>query len=74
MQQTTTERTAATVRAELAKRKISGKILAESLGWKRTNTWRRLNGSVPFTLDELVTLAGYLDVPVAELLQAERAA
>lgn len=74
MQPDTTERTAAAVRAELAKRKLNGKKLAEALGWPRTTTWRRLNGSVPFSLDELVTVANFLAVPVADLLPTECAA
>lgn len=74
VQHSNTELTAAAVRAELAKRKINGKQLAEALAWPRTTTWRRLNGSVPFSLDELLTVADYLGIPVTELLPSERAA
>lgn len=75
VEQTTTERTAAAVRAELARRKINGSQFAEALGWSRATAWRRLNGTHPFSLDELVTVAAYLAVPVAALIDdTERAA
>lgn len=74
MEQTATERTAAAVRAELARRKISGSDLALTLGWSRTTTWRRLNGSSPWGVDDLSAVASYLGVPVAALLPEREAA
>lgn len=70
MEQTTTERTASAVRAELARRKISGTELATALGWSRTTTWRRLNGSHAFDVNELAAVAEFLDVPLETLIVA----
>jgi hypothetical protein len=74
VEQTTTERTAAAVRAELARRKISGKGLSDAMGWPRTTTWRRLNGTAPWEVADLVAVADFLDVPVADLIPNGRAA
>lgn len=75
MEQTTTERTAGAVRAELARRKITGRQLALSLGWSPTTTWRRLNAEYPFNVDELAAVAAHLGVPVSTFLpDQERAA
>lgn len=74
MEQTATERTAAAVRAELARRKIRGSDLATALGWARTTTWRRLNGTTPWGVDELSAVAAHLGVPVAALLPEREAA
>ena len=75
VEQTTTQRTAAAIRAELARRKINGTQFAEALGWPRTTAWRRLNGSSSMTVDELVEVADYLEVPVSDLVGSpERAA
>lgn len=68
MEQTPTERTAGAVRAELARRKISGRDLAASLGWSVTTTWRRLNGTTAFDVEELATVAEHLGVPVSTFL------
>lgn len=74
MEQNPTERTAGAVRAELARRKISGRDLAASLGWSITTTWRRLNGSHPFDVAELAVIAEHLGVPVATFLPEREAA
>lgn len=74
MEQTTTERTAAAVRAELARRNIKAIDFARDLKWPRTTAWRRLNGQVPFKLDELVAVADYLGVPIGTLLADRQAA
>lgn len=74
MEQNTTERTAGAVRAELARRKISGRDLATALGWSVTTTWRRLNGTHPFDVDELTQVASHLGVPVSTLLPEQEAA
>lgn len=71
VEQTAAQRTAAAVRAELARRKINGTEFATALGWPRTTAWRRLNGNTAFTLDELTAVASFLEVPVADLLPRE---
>jgi transcriptional regulator with XRE-family HTH domain len=74
MRQTPAEQVAGAVRAELARRRISGRKLAEGLGWSFTTTARRLNGSSPFDIDELVAVAAFLDVHVGDLLPQQSAA
>jgi transcriptional regulator with XRE-family HTH domain len=69
--QTPAERTAAAVRARLAWRKISGRKLARDLGWNPTNTSRRINGKVPFSINELTAVADYLDVPLVSLVRPD---
>ena len=74
MEQTTTERTAGAVRAELARRKINGRELAKALGWSVTTTWRRLNGTYPFDVEELSLIADHLGVSVSTFLSSQDAA
>lgn len=71
MRQTPAESVADVVRAELARRRISGRKLAKGLGWSFTTTARRLNGSSPFDIDELAAVAGFLNVSVRDLLPAD---
>lgn len=59
------------VRAELARRRISGRELARGLDWSAPTTWRRLSGALPFDIDELAAVARFLDVPLSELLPDE---
>lgn len=68
MTQTAGKRTAATVRAELARRRISGRQLATDLGWGVPTMARRLNGTVAFSVDELAAVAHHLGLPVTALL------
>lgn len=68
MNQSVGQRTAANVRAELARRKISGRELAHGLKWSTPTTWRRLNGTHPFDIDELAAVARFLDVPISRLV------
>jgi transcriptional regulator with XRE-family HTH domain len=74
MDQSPAERTAGAVRAELARRRISGRKMAESLGWSPTTTARRLSGSSPFDIDELVAVADFLGIPLTALLPVQDAA
>lgn len=71
--QTTKTGTPDAVRAELARRRVSGRELATRLGWSERTLRRRLAGQTPFTVDELTSVASFLDVPVLELLPAEQA-
>lgn len=66
--------TAGAVRAELARRRITGRQLAKDLGWPRTNLGRRLAGETPFRVDELHAIAAHLGIPAATLLGDEVAA
>jgi transcriptional regulator with XRE-family HTH domain len=67
---TVTQRIAATVRAEAARRQITQAHMAEKLGRSQTFVSRRLLGRVPFSIDELDQLAEILAVPLAELIGA----
>lgn len=58
----------------MARRKVTGRELAGALGWSVTTTWRRLNGSHPFNVDELAAVAAYLNIPISDLLPEREAA
>lgn len=68
MGHTDTVGTAANIRAELARRRISIRALSAALNWSVSTTARRLNGSSPFTVDELLAVARYLEMEPAALL------
>lgn len=74
VEQSISERTAGTVRAEMARRKISGRKLGEAMGWSLGTTHRRLNGQTPITVDELHRIADFLDLPPVVLLTEQDAA
>lgn len=74
MNQSAGERTAGAVRAELARRRISGRDLAAGLGWSVGLTARRLRGECPFDIDQLVAVADFLGVSVADLVPQDVAA
>lgn len=59
---------AANVRAEMARRSISQTQLAQAIGINQSGLSKRLRGLVPFDVDEMAAVAGFLDVPLAELL------
>lgn len=56
------------VRAELSRRRVSGRDLAIALDWSERTLRRRLAGVIPFTVDELTAVAKHLGVPTADLL------
>jgi transcriptional regulator with XRE-family HTH domain len=56
------------VRAELARRRISGREIAGVLNWSERTARRRLGGSTPFTAEELASVARHLNMPIADLL------
>jgi transcriptional regulator with XRE-family HTH domain len=66
--QTTTERVAASVRAEAARRRRSTRELAEAVGVSTATMQRRLRAELEFPVSELTRLADYLEVPVGRLL------
>jgi transcriptional regulator with XRE-family HTH domain len=68
-------RVGAAVRAEMARRGKNQRKLAEHLGLNQTSVSQRLRGELHFTASELVSLAEFLDVPVALFFaDAERGA
>lgn len=77
MPDTATPTVTANVRAELARRSLSGRSLSRDLGWSKSTTHRLLAGHRAFTVDELAAVAAYLDVPLGLLygdLPAQRTA
>lgn len=72
MEQTPDEWTAGAVRAELARRKLSGRQMASRMGMPINTFRRRLNAEVSFGVSELVALADILSVPVVDLLPPAR--
>jgi transcriptional regulator with XRE-family HTH domain len=62
-----TARVAGNVRAELARAGLSQTEFAASLGKSQAWISRRLTGSTPFDVDDLVRIAGALGVSVATL-------
>lgn len=66
---------AAEVRAQLARRQLAGSSLAAFIGKSEMYVSRRLRADVPFDLNDLEQIAGFLGIAVADLLPApERAA
>ena len=68
MAQGTTTRTAANVRAELARAGVSGRSAALALGWSPSRMARRLSGETPFTVEEVAALAQHLEIPLGVLI------
>lgn len=64
---------AGAVRAELARQRKPQQGLRERLGISRATLTRRLSGQSPFDANELVVVADYLGVTVAELVGESRA-
>ena len=59
---------AANTRAEMARRKIRQRHIAEYLGMTQQSVSARLSGRVAFTVDELAAIARLLGVDPATLL------
>lgn len=64
----TREAVAHAVREAMARKKISGRALADQLGVPQSVFSRRMTGEVAFTVDELAEIATALDEPLADLL------
>ena len=56
------------VRALAARKRVSGADLAKALGISAMSMSRRMNGHLPFGVDELAVVANALGVPVEQLL------
>lgn len=61
-------RVAEEIRALLARRRVSGRKLAEALGFSQSAMSARLTGATPIDLNDLERIAGFLNVEVTELL------
>lgn len=64
------ESVAAEVRAQLARRRISGRKAALTMGWTEHYMSRRLTGKTPLDVNDLAALSGLLDVPVTTFVAA----
>lgn len=73
MPMTTSHDVVPTVRAELARRHITQKRVAEHLGLSQQGVSLRMSGRVQFRIDELSQIADLLDLPVTSLLAHEKA-
>ena len=65
---------AGTVRAELARQRKPQQSLQDRLKISRATMHRRITGQLPFTSDELVVVADFLGMSVAELFAAREVA
>lgn len=55
------------IRAEMARKRITGSTMARMLGWGQQYLSRRLTGSVPLHVGEVVKIADYLEIPLERL-------
>lgn len=62
--QTTKEHIAAKVRGVAAETRFTQQRMAEALGMSRASIVQRINGRIPFTAPEVLTLAQAMNVPV----------
>lgn len=60
---------AAEVRAEMARKQLSGVRAAQTLGWTQNYISRRLSGRVPFDVEDLTAIADLLEVPVSTFFE-----
>lgn len=59
---------AADVRAAAARQQVKHVDIAAALGMSKVSISRRMRGEVEFTIPELVTIADFIGVPLADLL------
>ena len=67
------ESTAAEIRAEMARKKITAASLSARTGMPAATLSRKLNGHVGFTLDELLKVTGAIDISAADILRSATA-
>ena len=71
MPENATDPIAARVRAEMAKVKMSGAVLAREMTWHYPHLARRLSGDVAFRADELGRIAAHLNVPIDRFFEQD---
>ena len=59
---------AATIRAEMARKRETQTRMAPKLGMSQSSLSKRIRGEVPFSIPEITNVATLLDIPVASLL------
>jgi len=72
MQQTHAEMTIDAVRAEMARRRASVRVVSDGTGISKSSLQRRLEGKYPFTITQLSAIARFLNVPLAALLPLDQ--
>jgi hypothetical protein len=65
---TPNERAAAQIRAYMAARRLTAVELAAAIEMPRSTASRRLVGQGSFDLDQMVLIAGWLKVPLADII------
>lgn len=68
MEQTATTRIASNLRAELGRRKLTGRELGRLCNWPPASASRRINGDQAMTMDELHLISQSTNIPLAALL------
>ncbi|MGO2619532.1 MAG: helix-turn-helix domain-containing protein [Glutamicibacter ardleyensis] len=56
------------IRAWMARRGYQQRDLAEAIGLKQSSASLRLNGKVPFTLDDIASIAAWMEISIADLI------
>lgn len=74
MTQTYSEQVAATIRAEVARHRITHLQIAERLDVTQATVSRKLSGKQAFTLNEVAAVADLLGLPVGALYGEQAAA
>lgn len=69
MTQSLPQTTAAEVRAEMARQRVSQAALAEHLGRTQQYVSRRIVGEIPFDVADLEKIAQYLRVPISRFVR-----
>lgn len=64
---------AAEVRAEMARKQVTKKELSVQTGMSLSTLQRRLYGTYPFTVEELLRVATALDAPISQFFKGEAA-
>lgn len=63
---------AASLRAELARRRLTARKLAQGMGISEVGLRRRLRGETPFAAAEIANIARHLNMTVDELLREDK--
>lgn len=59
------------VRAWMVRKQLKQADIAQLLGFAQKNVSNRLRGQIPFRIDELLAIASYMDITLAQLLGNE---
>lgn len=69
MEQTATVRIASNLRAELGRRRLTGRELARLCDWPVTSAARRINGAQAMNMDDLLLISRAAEIPLTVLLE-----